>query len=264
MPRRIRRWSRNVAAGAAAVVLACAATVLPASAAHAAGGTDWSSSWYYYASNAFTYKVTLPGVQTTGYAVDNYGTRSVYGQVNDNLNDAYCAKAIAVVNGSTIVANLTACNGQNLTYQTGRFTGQLSVFAFIATSDGHPIVGNLVTVPSSSSDPGLRTVDTGAQWEYYTDTSFHYKVRRTGVLVEGYGANQWDGSRTAGSYVQNTGSGGCATGVTRDNNGRRAQNTTCTPGGVAYFNGSGFVNDINVDACAPGGCLTHVIVKPNW
>jgi hypothetical protein len=208
--------------------------------------------------------VTLPGVQTTGYASDYGGTRSVFGQVADTGSDAYCARAIVVVDNSSVVNDLTACDGQNLTYQTGRFTGTLSVFAYIAARGGHPITGNLVTVPSSSDDPELRALNVGAQWEYYASNAFHYKVQRPGVLVEGYGANQWDGSRSAGSYVQHTGGANtCAYGDTRDNT-KRADGYTCTPGGVAYFSGF-FPGEITVDACAwyPYRCLSTVIVQPD-
>jgi hypothetical protein len=269
MRRRIRRWSRRTMVMAAAIIVSCAGAVLPATAAQAAvPGLGWTASWNYYTDNALQFNVASPGARAAGQLTDNNGARRIYAAVEDSDPSGYCARAYVAVNDS-LVSRTDACNETVVIPTLPATTGKFAIFAFKTSGrDGSSFVGNVVTIPDSSNDPGLRNIATATQWEYYTNDAFHYRVSRPGVVVEGYGTNQGPSLRSASSVVTNTESGGtCATGSTTDRDGRRAEGGTCTAGASAYFYRGDYPADITVEGCSTSWwgtrhCLSTDVGRP--
>ncbi|MGN9808974.1 hypothetical protein ACTMSW_06405 [Micromonospora sp. BQ11] len=264
-----RRRRRTGALLVAALVSALVAALLPASPALALPpGTGWSASWSYYHPSAFQYAGTLPGVRLTGYANDSFGTVNTVGTIEDTEDDGRCARVMLYANGVGYVADRTVCGKTNyLTYSTGTFSQGLLVIVYrmIPGTTTHD-KGFYLFVPPSASDPELRTVGTGASWNYYTSTAFQYSVVRPGVRLTGYGSHQSFDQRSSLSTVTKTATSvGCATASVAG--GTTASGGTCVNGASAYFNRFDHTYNLEASACyqpTPGTrrCLPLNIPAP--
>jgi hypothetical protein len=239
-----------------------ATALLPTGRAHAAvEGTDWSGSWDFYASTAFRYTATVPGVRVSGFSNDFSGTRNTVGSVEDTAFDGRCARVLLLAVGVGYIVDKTVCDGQGFaTYSTGQFNAPLYVVVLRTLPGGGQDKSHAMLIPSSAEDPDLRTVGTGASWSYYTPTAFQYTVQRPGVRVVGFGSHQSFDRRSALSSVEHTGSGSCSLG--RTEGGVTVQEATCVPGEFKNFGRFDFTGSITVEACHAGRCLLTWVPEP--
>ncbi|HLL66453.1 MAG TPA: hypothetical protein VK453_11990 [Micromonosporaceae bacterium] len=202
---------------AVSAALTLVAVLMPAAPAHAAAGpgSGWSGSWKYYTSRAIEYSGTLPGVRLSGILTDSSGSRRSFGNIQDTADDGRCARAWVFVAGQGIISETTTCgNGTWRDFTTSAFSTEVFLFVQLLLPNGGGAEKNfIIHIPSSTADPDLRTVGTGASWSYYTDTAFQYQVVRPGVKVTGHGENLSDGLRSSLNVVQKTvTTDGCALG----------------------------------------------------
>jgi hypothetical protein len=240
-----------------------ATTLLPGAPAHAAAeGTDWSGSWDFYASTAFRYTSTLPGVRVVGYSNDFSGTRNTVGSVEDTAVDGRCARVMLLAVGVGYIVDRTVCDGQAaVNYSTGSFNAPLYVVVLrMLPGSGDSDKSHAVFIPSSAEDPELRTVGTGVSWSYYTPTSFKYTIQRPGARLTGFGTHQFGGRRSAYSTVEHTGAGNCTS--ARADGGVTASDWTCTPGEAKTFGRGDFTGSITIEACHAGRCLVTWVPEP--
>ena len=259
----------------AAVLLAAAAAVLlvaaPAQAA-LPSGSGWSTAWRYYAANSFEFSATLPGVAVAGYGTDVNGTRAVIATITDTAKDNRCARVELWGVGPGFLDGATICVGGvsttigslSTTFDGALYVNVYRMFPFTEDHDKY----TSVYVPSSKDDAGLRTLNTGAKWSYMSGTTFEYEVRRSSVIVSGYGQHTGN-ERKAWSTVQKSTSSmfGCSSGKTTGSVSGSASGLTCAANGLATFNHAGLDGSIAVQAChtpAVGTkrCLTMSVSEP--
>ena len=260
----------------AAVFLTVAATVLlvaaPAQAA-LPSGSGWSTAWRYYAANSFEFSATLPGVAVAGYGTDINGTRAVVATLTDTAKDNRCARVElwgvgpGFLDGATICVGGVSTTLGNLstTFDGALYVNVYRMFPFTEDHDKY----TSVYVPSSKDDAGLRTLDTGAKWSYTSGTAFSYEVRRSSVIVSGYGQHTGN-ERSAWSTVQKTTSSlfGCSSGKTTGNVSGTVSGTTCAANGLATFHHAGLDGYITVQACytplvGSKRCLATSVSEPS-
>jgi hypothetical protein len=203
-----------------------------------ASGAGWAASWDYYQTDAFRYRLTMPGVEVSGFASDRSGRRLVVGTVTDTTADGRCADGVVNV-GDEVLVNEQVCDGQPPKhFSTRSFFGMVGISAG-RTSGGFSDGIVSVPIPSSSDDPALRTVGNGVSWDYYTPTAFRYTLKHRYFRVVGFGSHQPDGQRWIGSSVEHTGPPNtCVLGVTVAlNSGQEAHGRVCTPGAFTSYSG---------------------------
>lgn len=252
----------------AAIAIAAAAALLPASPAAALpSGAGWSASWNYYDPAAFEVHMTIPGGQIDGYGPDTNGIRRFDGVVQDtDARDRTCVRMRVFATDEGWLGSATACDGDSEVVNTDDFHEALFVHLDL-------LVGGVITksfftfVPSSASDPSLRTVDTGTSWSYSTAAFYHVELRRPGVQVIGDGANQNGDERALGAGVSHYDTDeGCVAGAAADAT-IFVGDWTCTVGDVPAFNSFDFVGYIKVTGCyyppsAAARCLTMHVPEP--
>jgi hypothetical protein len=267
---------RSVGRRCAAVLVAALAFVLVAAVpaqAKIPSGEGWSASWRYYDPKGIEYKVTLPGVAVDGFISDDGGVRRMVGQLHDIAPaDSYCARALAIVPGDTIIDDQTTCAGSVDfgNFQTD-FTGTVYIFVYqmFPFGPGDPHNQNHTVIPASAEDPGLRTVGTGTSWEYTSATTYSYEVRRPSVRVSGNGHHeQYSDGRSAYSTVERQTSSifGCSSGSTTASKIVKSA-TTCAPYSVASFTQNDIKSAFAVEACSTGlngpkRCLSTTVPQP--
>jgi hypothetical protein len=259
---------------AAVLLTAAAAVVSIAAPAQAAlpSGSGWSTAWRYYAATSFEFSATLPGVAVAGYGTDIGGTRAVIATLSDTAKDNRCARVELWGVGPGLLDAETICVGGasvTLGNLSTTFDGALyvNVYRMLPFTDDHDRYTSLY-VPSSKDDAGLRTLNTGAKWSYSSGTAFSYEVRRSSVIVSGYGQHTGN-ERKAWSTVQKSTSSlfGCSSGKTTGSVSGSASGLTCAANGVATFNHAGLDGSIAVQAChtpavGPKRCLIMSVSEP--
>jgi hypothetical protein len=196
-------------------------------------GSGYSASWDYYTGTSYRYSATLPGIRLTGYGTDTNGNRSTLGTIVDVVADSRCGR-VQLYGGSTLLVDKTVCgNGTSVAYNSSSFNGALTI-VFLRLVNGTATVDRsyTFTIPSSTSDPQLRTVGTGASWTYDDDHSYTARLVRPGVTMDAHGAHQeWEDQRSMHATLRAE-RGRCTSGLVKGTN-RQLADTVCNGGFVS-------------------------------
>jgi hypothetical protein len=167
----------------------------------------------------------------------------------------------------------TACaNGETVSFSAAdELDGAIaiSVYRMYMFDSGADKSSGLV-IPASLNDPGLRSVDTGASWQYTSGTLFSYALRRSGVEVTGSGGHSGD-TRSTYSVLRHKpvrGGGTCVTGKVSGPGAPAKSSQTCASGDVVSFAQPNFTQYIKLEACTMWTlsgvqhCIATDIIKP--
>jgi hypothetical protein len=256
MQLRVHRPYRLVVRSGIALAVAAASIALPATAAHAADGTGWSGRWEYTAANTIEVDVNVPGAHVAAAGFDIGGTHNLGGQLDVSGSSSACGRVVFQADNRDL-ANVTACGGQSISFGTGNYTGELSVFLFGPAINNH---GTVVVerMPSSINDSGLRTTGTAFTWDYYAPTGVEFTLQRDGAKFSGFVGDNSNGTRVGvGTLFDQSPSGCTYAEFDGGKNGGAAQR--CHNGDTASIVNTNLSGYVPIEVCNPVKCLDDLL-----